>query len=94
MALDVILKDDTPTYIKMDIEGSELDALEGARNIINRHHPVLSICAYPVQDHLWRVPALIHAIWDQYRLYFRPHEREGWDLVCYAVPPQRLAHHP
>jgi FkbM family methyltransferase len=94
VALDVILKDDTPTYIKMDIEGSELDALEGARNIINRHHPVLAICAYHVQDHLWRVPALIHAIWDQYRLYFRPHEREGWDLVCYAVPPQRLAHHP
>jgi hypothetical protein len=27
----------------MDIEGSEIQALEGSKNIINKYHPILSI---------------------------------------------------
>lgn len=72
----------------MDIEGSELDALVGAQELIRRANPILAVCAYHRQDHLWRVPLLIHSISDQYRFFLRPHGSEGWDLVCYAVPPR------
>ena len=79
-----------PTYIKMDIEGSELDALAGARNIIKKEMPILTICLYHRYDDLWRIPLFIHSLADDYRLFLRPHEIEGWQLVCYAVPNHRL----
>ena len=88
--LDDVLKDAAPTYIKMDIEGAELDAIEGARQLIARHSPVLTICSYHKQDHVWKIPLLIHSINPEYRFFLRPHLVEVWDLVCYAIPPQRL----
>jgi FkbM family methyltransferase len=78
-----------PTVIKMDIEGAEPSALRGAARTIARHSPILAVCAYHQQDHIWRIPALIHSINPEYRLYLRPHRIEGWDSVCYAVPPER-----
>jgi len=90
LPLDEALEDCTPTYIKMDIEGSELQALAGARKIIKRTLPVLAICAYHHQSDLWQIPLFIRSMSDDYRLYLRPHGSEGWDLVCYAVPVSRL----
>ncbi len=90
VTLDEILADARPTYIKMDIEGSELDALAGAQNTIKKNIPVLAICSYHRQDHLWRIPALIHSYSDEYRFFLRPHLLEVWDLVCYAIPVNRL----
>jgi FkbM family methyltransferase len=88
--LDDILKDEGPSYLKMDIEGAELDAIEGAREVIARHSPVLTVCSYHKQDHVWKIPNLIHSINPGYRFYLRPHLVEVWDLVCYAIPPHRM----
>ncbi len=79
-----------PTFIKMDIEGAELEALEGARRSIQTHRPILSICVYHKQNDLWRIPLFIHALVEDYRLFLRPHDVDGWQLVCYAVPANRL----
>ena len=78
------------TFIKMDIEGYELEALEGARRSIQTHRPILSICVYHRQDDLWRIPLLIHTLVEDYRLFLRPHEADGKELVCYAVPANRF----
>jgi FkbM family methyltransferase len=88
-SLDEALEGCAPTYIKMDIEGAELDALAGARTTIREHAPVLAVCSYHRQDHLWRIPLLIHECHPGYRFFLRPHLREVWDLVCYAVPAGR-----
>lgn len=42
--LDNILQN--ATYIKMDVEGSELAALHGAEQVIRKCHPKLAICVY------------------------------------------------
>ena len=89
-SLDEILSNDRPLYIKMDIEGSEVDTLIGAQNTIRKELPVLAICAYHHQDHVWRIPLLISSFSDQYRFFLRPHLLEVWDLVCYAIPMNRL----
>jgi len=88
--LDEVLHNMRPTFIKMDIEGAEVDALIGARRLIENALPVLAICVYHQPDHLWRIPLLIRSFSDQYRFFLRPHNEEGWDLVCYAVPASRL----
>jgi len=87
---DDLLCEAGPTFIKMDIEGAELDALEGARRSIQTHRPILSICVYHKQDDLWRIPLFIHTLVEDYRLFLRPHDVDGWQLVCYAVPANRL----
>ena len=80
-----------PTFIKMDIEGAEPDALVGASRHIGNAAPLLAISCYHRQDHLWSIPLLIHSINPDYALYLRPHDLEGWDLVCYAIPRSRLS---
>jgi hypothetical protein len=74
----------------MDIEGAEVEALNGARNLIARHHPILSICLYHRQSDLWRIPLIIHSMYPGYCFYLRSHEEDGWQTVAYAVPPERL----
>ncbi len=89
--LDDLTTEAPPTFIKMDIEGAELDALAGARRSIQTHRPILSICVYHKQNDLWRIPLSIHALVEDYFLYLRPHDVDGWQLVCYAVPANRLS---
>ena len=88
--IDDLASEAGPTSIKMDIEGAELDALEGARRSIQTHRPILSICVYHKQNDLWRIPLFIHALVEDYRLFLRPHDVDGWQLVCYAVPVNRM----
>jgi FkbM family methyltransferase len=87
--LDDLLSGVRPTFVKMDIEGSEPEALAGLRKTIERDAPLLAFCAYHLQDHLWRLPMLIRSFTDRYRYHLRPHNDEGFDLVCYAVPEGR-----
>ena len=88
--IDELALEDAPTFIKMDIEGAELDALQGARGSIQTHRPILAICVYHKQNDLWRIPLFIHSLVDDYRLFLRPHDVDGWQLVCYAIPENRL----
>jgi FkbM family methyltransferase len=88
--LDEILEDFKPTFIKMDIEGAEPYALLGARKVIKRYMPVLAICTYHAQEHLWQIPLLIQSFCDDYQFFFRRYSDECWELVCYAVPKSRI----
>jgi FkbM family methyltransferase len=90
VTLDSILGESSPTFIKMDIEGAELDALAGAADIIKKYNPVLAICAYHQQNHLWQVPLKIASMSSQYKFFLRPHGEECYDCVCYAIPTNRL----
>lgn len=74
-----------PNYVKYDIEGFELLGLRGTARIISQHSPSLAVCAYHVQDHLWKIPLLIHSLNRNYRFYLRPHG-QIWETVCYAIP--------
>ncbi len=88
--LDDILQECSPTYIKMDIEGSELDALTGACETIKHADTVWAICAYHKQEDLWKIPLFIKSISDDYCFYLRRYAEECWELVCYAIPAKRI----
>ena len=79
-----------PTYIKMDIESSEPEALLGAQQLLRRYHPVLAICTYHRSEHLWQIPNLIRSISSEYRIFLRRYAEECWEGVCYAIPSNRL----
>lgn len=88
--LDDLLDGQRPTYIKMDIEGAELDAIEGCRRLLVDVCPMLAVCVYHAQDHLWKIPIAVHQIHPHYAFYLRSHMPECWETVCYAVPPDRI----
>lgn len=90
ITLDSALSDNAATYLKMDIEGSEIATLMGAAQQIREHTPVLAVCAYHRQSDLWKIPLLIQSIQPDYSFFLRPHLFGVWDLVCYAIPRKRL----
>ncbi len=79
-----------PTYIKMDIEGSEPSALAGGAALLKNDMPVLAICLYHRTQHLWQIPNLIASLAPGYSFYLRRYAEDCWEEVCYAVPPARL----
>jgi len=79
-----------PSMIKMDIEGSERAALEGARGLINECEPSLAVSTYHFPRDLWEIPLLIVRLNPGSRLYLRHYTREIDDTVCYAVPGNRV----
>jgi FkbM family methyltransferase len=88
--LDDILDDRTPTFIKLDVEGAEKDALLGARRTIERHAPVMAVCLYHRPSDLWELPLLLRSMNPRYSLYLRRYSDECWETICYAVPPDRI----
>jgi len=91
VAIDVVSLDDyfanistKPTFIKMDIEGAEKEALFGAKTIIKKYKPKLAICVYHKPEDIYEIPRIILSFRDDYKLYFRQYE-EFADTVVYAV---------
>ena len=90
LPLDELFADRQVTFIKMDIEGAEFDALLGGSNIIQRDSPILAICVYHTQNDIWRIPLLMRSLDSRYKLFLRSYDGDGFQSVVYAVPPDRL----
>lgn len=86
LSLDEALDGLAPSYIKFDIEGSEPDALQGARKTIAAHRPKLAVCAYHLPDHLWKIPTMLNELQPNSTLTLRAHCADGFDCVCYCIP--------
>ena len=74
-----------PDFIKMDIEGAELAALEGAQNCIREQHPKLIICVYHKPEDIIEIPAYILSLCPDYKLYLRHYSLGHTETVLYAV---------
>lgn len=76
------------TFIKMDIEGSEISALLGAKRHIQNDFPKLAICTYHIVSDMWEIPRLIDTIHPGYRFFIRHYDfPQNWESVVYAIPP-------
>lgn len=78
-------KDDNVTFIKMDIEGAEIEALKGAQEIIQSRRPKLAICIYHRPSDLFKIPFLIKSMVPEYKLYMRHHTDTANETVIYAT---------
>jgi FkbM family methyltransferase len=85
VALDDVLPCFVPTFIKMDIEGAEYEALLGAKNIIQNHRPDLAICVYHSIIDFCRIPLLIDGWNLGYKFFLRCHNDFNQEIVMYAT---------
>lgn len=74
-----------PTFIKLDIEGAEEEALNGAKNVITQLKPKLAIAAYHKGADLWSLPEQILKMRPDYKIYLRHYSTTGLESVIFAL---------
>lgn len=87
--LDKALNNVPVTLIKMDIEGSELNALKGAKKLIDTCFPKLAICIYHKGEDFYTLLKEIHKHDTKsryYKYYIRHHSDDMSETVLYCIP--------
>lgn len=74
-----------PTLIKMDIEGSETEALKGAAHLLQTVRPRLAIAAYHYAPDLWQLAEVVRGMNPTYKFYLRHYSESGLESVIYAL---------
>lgn len=83
--LDDMMKTDTVGFIKMDIEGAELEALKGAEETIIRDRPFLAISTYHRRGDLLVLMSYLNTIVPEYRFFLRHYGALASETVLYAT---------
>lgn len=73
------------TYMKMDIEGAELNALRGSERTILRYKPQLAVCVYHKKEDLLDIADYLRELIPEYKFYLRHHNWGATETVLYAV---------
>ena len=81
--LDNLIKDKV-TWVKMDIEGSEYETLQGMERIIKTYKPKLAICIYHKCEDMFNLPVYLHKLVPEYKFKIRQHTENIFDTVLYA----------
>lgn len=86
----VVTIDDTikhpPTFIKMDVQLFEIQALLGGIKSILKHKPKLAISIYHKFDDLWNIPLLLKHWLPEYKLVMRHYECTQEETIIYLLP--------
>lgn len=72
------------SFIKMDIEGAEYSAINGAAELIRKYKPKLAISVYHNDGDLIQIPSLLRKLVPEYKFYLRHHTTTYVDTVLYA----------
>lgn len=78
------------SFVKMDLEGWEINALQGAKNHIFRDHPKLAIAVYHRPSDIWNIFDLVNDIRTDYRVFLR-HYTESWTETVMSFVPMDTA---
>lgn len=86
VCIDTLAENFNPTYIKIDVEGAERQALAGGINTLKNLKPKLNVAAYHCFSDLFELILLINAINPEYRFYLRHHPYIPlWDTNLYCI---------
>ena len=73
------------SFLKMDIEGAESKALDGAAETIRKYLPKLYVCAYHRNEDFFELILKIHGLSPDYKIYMRHHPYiPAWETNIYA----------
>lgn len=82
--IDSILENQNIGFIKMDIEGNERQALEGARQHIEKNAPNLAISIYHKVEDIIEIPKILLNMNSKYRFAFGHYSLGIAETVLYA----------
>ncbi|MBQ8598725.1 MAG: FkbM family methyltransferase [Oscillospiraceae bacterium] len=89
-SLDNVMAGARVSFINMDVEGGEKEAIEGCRKTIEAWKPTMLISAYHRSEDLYALPLQIRELCPAYRFYFRHYRYiPAWDTNLYCVPEKK-----
>lgn len=84
--VDALAKNQNITYIKMDIEGEELNAVLSAEETIKTNKPKMLISCYHKTEDLFTIPKAVLTLRDDYKIYMRHFgSLPAWDTNYYFI---------
>jgi FkbM family methyltransferase len=85
-SIDSLLKNSPISLLKMDVEGSEYEAILGGINTIKKYKPKLMISLYHRNEDIFKIPLLIKELNPNYKLFIR-HQLyiPAWETNLYAL---------
>ena len=86
IALDQLMASQRVGFLKLDVEGAEKAALHGAKTILARDRPVVTMSLYHRPEDMWELPEILHEYCKNYSFYLRQHYFNSFDSVLYAIP--------
>lgn len=84
-SIDNILKGRKATYIKYDVEGSELESLRGSIKTIQKYRPKLAISLYHKPEDIIEIPDFLEDLHLDYRYYIRHYQTRMQESILYAI---------
>lgn len=84
-SIDKVLNGEKATFIKLDVEGCETEALKGAKDTIQKFHPTLAVCIYHKPEDIFEIPIYILSLVPEYKLYIRHYSNVESETILYAV---------
>lgn len=86
-SIDNICAEQAVTYIKMDVEGAEKQALSGGSKTIAEYKPKMMIAAYHYDNDIFDLPQLIWQLNSDYKIYLRKHPYvPAWEINFLIKP--------
>lgn len=84
VTLDSAINDERVAFIKMDIEGSEMEALKGAADTIRRDKPLCAICIYHKPGDMLEISNYLKQLVPEYQFAIRHYAVTADETVLYA----------
>lgn len=73
-------------HIKFDLEGAEVEAIEGMSATLAEFRPSLAISIYHLPEHLWEIPANLMRSLKDYRFHLGQYSYHRYETILYAIP--------
>lgn len=88
ISIDEVLNGKPCTFIKLDIEGAELETLKGAVKTIKQHRPKMAISIYHKPEDIVEIPAFLMENFPNYNYYIRHYCLRPCETILYAIPAE------
>lgn len=86
-SMDSFLKGKPVTFVKVDIEGMEMDFLRGGQQTIRKYKPKMALCVYHYPSHLFEIAEYVRKLVPAYQFSLRQHVPIFGDFVLYCYCP-------
>ena len=73
------------SYIKIDVEGADLDVLYGAQETIRQYRPRIAVSIYHKDEHMLEIPEFMHEMYPAYKLYVRHYSSMDGETILYCL---------